>query len=631
MHVGPQSSYQETFDLTRATFNRLKQSIHHMASWLVNPGLNYRRAWIDQYHVMTLISCIRPFSCPYTGQPQSSFKLDATSISIHFLKTSSRDPTTMPRSRTSPRSVAGSSNATPGAGSFSGIASLSSKEGPRPRPRFPRSALRKLEEWVSAHRQSPYPTDKDLDHLTVETGLKRSQISTWFANVRKRGKVPKSETHSNPSAMLDMPLVPSPPMEEVPLFHRWLNSWTEQEAAALPAILDAVVQLNGVSCANFLQGSTRYHREFCSSESSLSSMEVRSYAANVESVHPDEWKADDDIAAMSARSSRRRRQLPVRSDTCSYSEKLANSDVSRKFQCTFCADRFRTKYDWQRHEKTIHLPHESWTCSPNGGVDVNPSTNEITCVFCGVLDPTPSHISGHGYTTCANRSVTERTFYRKDHLRQHLRLMHGSCTFVDSIESWKSIRTSIHSRCGFCDALLSSWTGRVEHLAEHFIDGYSVAEDWTGDWGFDEEIVSVLERASLPGNNQITDVIEAPSSMMEDTCGNSIGSLSFPCDTELFTDYPDLGFGACDMPNAWDGSLDLETDCFDLDFSQEVKSNDSAATDLPFVLPLDGHAELEAYDGSDNFDVAMNYYDFKFYDNLPPEAIPVSPSLDIHF
>ncbi|KAH7377502.1 hypothetical protein BKA64DRAFT_586298 [Cadophora sp. MPI-SDFR-AT-0126] len=428
----------------------------------------------------------------------------------------------MPPSRTSSRSIAGSSKSHPGPGSLSGITSNPSKGGPRSRPRFPRTALRILEGWTSVHRQSPYPTPSDVDHLSAETGLKRSQVSNWFANVRKRGKVPKPEKDPFPSEKDERTLTAPPSSDDVPLFHRWLNSWTEHEAAALPAILEAVSQLKGACSGSFLRGSTRYHREFCPSESSLSSMEIRSYVTNVESVYSEEWRSEHVITTTLVPSVRRHRRLPAKISNYSCSENQDDDYPSKKFQCTFCTDRFRTKYDWQRHEKSIHLPLEKWTCSPSGSIDVNPITNEITCVFCGDIDPDPEHIAAHGYTACVSRPISERTFYRKDHLRQHLRLMHRNCAFAPSMEFWKTVTNSIRSRCGFCDDTFSTWSDRVDHLAEHFSDGFSVAENWKGDWGFDDEISTVLEKASLPGKDQEVALLTAPNSMMDDSYADSL-------------------------------------------------------------------------------------------------------------
>ncbi|KAL2075103.1 hypothetical protein VTL71DRAFT_45 [Oculimacula yallundae] len=438
--------------------------------------------------------------------------------------------------------------------------SVTSKAEVRSRPRFPRTALRLLEEWLSKHRESPYPTLKDLDLLTASTGLKRSQISNWFANVRKRGKVPISRVPQPPAdEVVELPTqIPSANSYE-PLFHRWLNSWTDQEASVLPAILEAVSQLKGAPSGEFLRGSTRFHRQFCPSESSLSSMEVRSYAASITSVWSEERKTIDNQSTVSTQPKRRHRRPPVQLDSCPCSG-VDQLLVSRRFQCTFCPDRFRTKYDWQRHEKSIHLPLEKWMCSPHGSVDVNSATNEVTCAFCGIVEPSPEHILGHRYAACALRSVAERTFYRKDHLRQHLRLMHVNCPLIPSMESWKSVNV-IRSRCGFCHVVLDTWEDRVEHLAEHFLDGVSVAEDWDGDWGFSEEISNMLEKASLPEHSKQENTSEdiAPSSLLDGV--NDVQLLDFESslfDTETTTDFP------CDFENfdpslIWDDSMVSES------------------------------------------------------------------------
>ncbi|KAH6723695.1 hypothetical protein BKA61DRAFT_14766 [Leptodontidium sp. MPI-SDFR-AT-0119] len=525
-------------------------------------------------------------------------------------------------------SVAGSATSTLGLGSISG--SISTRES-RSRPRFPRASLRLLEEWLSAHRQSPYPTPGDLDHLMAVTRLKRSQISNWFANVRKRGKVPSLEPVSPPQGEAIPPTIPaSKKDEDVPLFHRWLNSWTDDEAAALPAILEAVSQLNGASSGEFLRGSTRFHRQFCPSQSSLSSMEVRSYAANAKSVHSDEWKTSDDVSTAPTQSKRRHRRLPVNVDSCSCSGVTDQQAASRKFQCTFCSDRFKTKYDWQRHEKSIHLPLEKWTCSPYGSVDVEPTTNQVTCTFCGIVDPTPEHIGAHGYTSCATRPVAERTFYRKDHLRQHLRLMHGNCPLIPSMGSWKTVNT-IRSRCGFCDASLNTWDDRVEHLAEHFCDGLSVARDWVGGWGFDDRVSSMLERASLPGesgkakeNHDFT----APSRLNSTDYAQSVDMESF-FDTQTLFDCQYQDVENFDPAFSWDVSMPVEAGFSTFNPARTYeKVEDGEILALPFSsLPLDGLESDLFATVSKSFDPSTESQALDFGEISSLESCSASPVL----
>lgn len=54
-------------------------------------------------------------------------------------------------------------------------------------------------------------------------------------------------------------------------------------------------------------------------------------------------------------STRRRRRKPTLPMNKSH-----NESEKRPYKCTFCTDSFKTKYDWQRHEKTLHLNLEQW-------------------------------------------------------------------------------------------------------------------------------------------------------------------------------------------------------------------------------------------------------------------------------
>ena len=56
-----------------------------------------------------------------------------------------------------------------------------------------------------------------------------------------------------------------------------------------------------------------------------------------------------------AKDTRRRRRKPVM-----VRKFLRSAGEKRPYECTFCTDSFKTKYDWQRHEKSLHLSLESW-------------------------------------------------------------------------------------------------------------------------------------------------------------------------------------------------------------------------------------------------------------------------------
>lgn len=164
------------------------------------------------------------------------------------------------------------------------------------------------------------------------------------------------------------------------------------------------------------------------------------------------------------------------------------NDPERIFKCTFCCDTFKTKYDWTRHEKSLHLNMEEWVCTPHGASVVLPLTGRVHCAYCSSLDPSPSHLQQHNHLACDNGSSTPRVFHRKDHLVQHLRLVHGLET-LPLVDDWKVESAPITSRCGMCDASLSSWDERADHLAAHFREGKTM-EDWKGDHNFDPAVAA---------------------------------------------------------------------------------------------------------------------------------------------
>lgn len=123
--------------------------------------------------------------------------------------------------------------------------------------------------------------------------------------------------------------------------------------------------------------------------------------------------------------------------------------------------------------------------------------DQLCCVFCGKVDPDKLHTEGHNHTSCQERSLDERTFYRKDHLRQHLKLVHNAKYLQWSMDAWKVPTPDIRSRCGFCGHALPSWSSRVDHLAEHFKTG-SDMRAWKGDWGFEPAVLSMVENAIPP-------------------------------------------------------------------------------------------------------------------------------------
>ncbi|KAI9867635.1 MAG: hypothetical protein M1813_008435 [Trichoglossum hirsutum] len=375
--------------------------------------------------------------------------------------------------------------------------------------RFSRASVGILKSWFMEHITHPYPTEKEKDELKRRTGLKRSQISNWLANTRRRekGRTNRSALSGAGSGpgytFIPLQEVSKNPLEDMNPLERWKHSPPEHEPASVSAIADAVAKskysANGEPSSLSTNWLDNQRSEYSSTGSSFSVFKAPSIASletgkssggsdfSFSSVFSHQSRRSFGSFPMADQKSRRRRRRPATSQK-------SDSGTARMFQCTFCTDSFKTKHDWQRHEKSLHLPLESWTCAKYGAVIVTPTS--IRCAYCNLENLKSGHLETHNFQQCMEKSIQERTFYRKDHLRQHLRLAHG-CTFQGQMECWKEEVVDLKSRCGFCDVSFSTWQTRVDHIAAHFRAGAQMAT-WKGDWGFEPKILETLENAMPP-------------------------------------------------------------------------------------------------------------------------------------
>ncbi|KAJ5883414.1 uncharacterized protein N7473_010300 [Penicillium subrubescens] len=374
--------------------------------------------------------------------------------------------------------------------------------------RFSRRAVTILKGWLRDHNENPYPNEVEKDELKQNTGLTRIQISNWLANARRRGKVrPSTGTNSPVPGAVDIPgSHPKDPALMTPL-ERWKYSPPENEPATISDITRALANppFDPSRQRRTHSGHVRpRHPGSSTNESSHASSEHKRYTASASSLDTSRSSISDlsFASAFSHRSSlsfgsmdrkerhRRRRKPSIPANTF-HNQK---AKAVRPFQCTFCTDSFAAKYDWQRHEKSMHLILDKWTCSPHGGV--TEENGILRCVFCSAANPDRDHLETHNYMSCQEKSLQERTFYRKDHLNQHLRLMHNA-KFQPCMDKWQSSIAEIKSRCGFCATVMHTWKDRVDHLAGHFKNGASMAQ-WQGDWGFEPSIQERVENAVPP-------------------------------------------------------------------------------------------------------------------------------------
>jgi len=390
--------------------------------------------------------------------------------------------------------------------------------------RFSRAAVKILKDWMDQHRDNPYPTEEEKEELRLQTGLKSTQVANWLANTRRRTKI---RTPRGISPSIRSPTWPTPDAIDIPFdkanirhngktwdimnpLERWQHSPPENEPAPISAIAYAVASSHQSPNESSLSSSHGARRGLDSSAGSSSfSVHKAPSITSADTGKSDSFQSSNSLSNLSLGSSksqgsrnsygsfgsgvrkdrRRRRRTPA-------NPSKAQPLDTRPYQCTFCTDTFRTKYDWARHEKSLHLSLEKWICAPLGEVITISSSGQKQCVFCDAINPSEDHLETHNYRACEEKGLAARTFYRKDHLRQHLRLVHG-CKMIDSMESWKSEAAYIRSRCGFCGEEFTKWQDRVEHLAKHFKAGAKMT-NWKGCRGLDPAVAAQVTNAMPP-------------------------------------------------------------------------------------------------------------------------------------
>lgn len=376
-------------------------------------------------------------------------------------------------------------------------------EGKEPK-QFIRKGARVLREWFYHNQEHPYPTEAQKNQLSLETGFSQKRISTWFANARRRQKqkIQPSGRASTSRARAGSPLITSTLASLTPM-ERWQASPPEDEPVPEAAIQNAISSNSIQSDDGFdlfqFNASGMDFFDFDESSSHL--------ASSVSSIGSKASETSDSGSSIWSHHSHGDSGLPSQYIKHTKPKRIHGRQGSRgdfHFQCTFCAQSFRKKHDWSRHEKSVHLTLDSWICAPDlNSVQQCFDLQSSECAFCDVSFPTPDHWDDHDFHVCADKPTKERSFSRKDYLWQHLRKFHG-CTKlpVSDLDEWRGSGASVKSRCGFCDCSLPTWAARAEHLAGHFKKG-SRMDEWEGDWGLDASIMGNLRNAVLPSQRLI--------------------------------------------------------------------------------------------------------------------------------
>lgn len=351
-------------------------------------------------------------------------------------------------------------------------------------------------------------------HLPETSFLYHSSIDGLDAASQDMMAMPNSELSSSFSNNSDLQNEPfnqlSGPNTEgwqtLDPLDRWRNSPPETEAAHLADIMNSLARSNSNSSFKSRTGSRnsgspyrRGQKGHINPPSVAASESTRSSASSSSASSAHSFGSDQSGSFgrfYVGEPTRRRRRRSRKASPGPYG-RLDQKTQRRPYQCTFCTDAFKSKYDWTRHEKSLHLSLESWACAPFGPTYKDESTGTLHCAFCDIDNPSENHIQEHNYWGCQKKPSALRTFYRKDHLRQHLRLVHGINNAKSNIASWKSEVIEINSRCGFCAATFTRWSDRNDHIAGHYKEGTTM-KAWKGCRGFVPAVALAVDNAMPP-------------------------------------------------------------------------------------------------------------------------------------
>ncbi|KAJ5013394.1 hypothetical protein K4K57_002843 [Colletotrichum sp. SAR 10_99] len=363
--------------------------------------------------------------------------------------------------------------------------------------RHARSSTKVLKDWFAAHDAHPYPSDQEKEELRSLSGLSIRQISYWFVNARRRGGVKKSAVPTESSVPGLLPstepaTVQNPGWDAMNPLDRWRNSPPEEEPVSFDAIAKAIAPSDPPTKAT---QATPPHTPTPPTRS-LTSGRKKAAAAD---------------GATTKSTATRSPQTPA-------------DGSKRIYQCTFCTDTFKSRYDWTRHEGTLHLVLEKWTCLPAGPRYSDPAEAVARCILCDEADPSEQHLERHKYRECAAKPLAARSFYRKDHLRQHLRLAHGVDDVLPSMGGWRAKITRVKSRCGFCGETFALWADRNDHIVDHYRAG-ALIKDWKGCRGLEPAVALLVQNAMPPY------LIGAEANNIEPFSASRVASKSPAADT----------------------------------------------------------------------------------------------------
>ncbi|KAM4064897.1 homeobox KN domain-containing protein [Hirsutella rhossiliensis] len=309
-----------------------------------------------------------------------------------------------------------------------------------------------LRDWYACNFHHPYPTDTEKTALTEESGLSRTQVINWFTNARRRDRQSGQHAHGRaaPGAPGSTPAPQSQLVSAMTPLERWRNYPSESEHVSASAIQQALsTSSDRDDGEEEAQGSFPGLDGGVGPEAGggrwLSGQAANPYSSDGSVKSSYSRFSANSGSPWSARSPEDRTQLPWPPGPS-----RAQHAKPRTFTCGYCSRTFSKKYDWLRHERSLHAPGDvSWTCA----VPLQPNQSFLLwrlgheqpeCIFCGQVAPTEEHLHSHEFEACSKRAVQDRSFSRKDHMWQHLYKFHGCRKW----EGWKPDLNLLQRKAG---------------------------------------------------------------------------------------------------------------------------------------------------------------------------------------
>ncbi|XPT04156.1 homeodomain mating type protein alpha2 [Ascochyta lentis] len=371
-----------------------------------------------------------------------------------------------------------------------------------PQSRIPMEARQILEDEFATN---PYPHGWEMEIIAHQANLDVKKVRNWFNNTRarKKGQELDTTTRTDPDDSTrtlksklsrdslealdqradEVAQLPQPPLA------LYLAQSYQEEGLDLTDIQAAMDSDSFSGCGYSDRGAWSASRRGSAVDSIVSS---ESTAPTTYTVSSNGSRSNVSSFGRERRRGRRRMAWNESPHTRSINgvNSAGQPQQDLPFFCTFCPRAFKTKYEWIRHEDSVHALRTTWICCDTKNTPLQ------SCPFCGHVHPDDAHMAAHKYYQCRSKPEAQRTFYRRDHFVQHLHHVHFANAKHPSVRvgcqarllateghtfgckdlsmKWRKFgapmkRDDPMLHCGFCGKKSKDWSERCEHVAEHLV------------------------------------------------------------------------------------------------------------------------------------------------------------------